>query len=242
MTNISSSYTRPTPHTSVKNYDFASGEVLLVDKPLEWTSFDVVKKMQGLTKVKKIGHAGTLDPLATGLLILCTGKMTKQIEKFQGMEKAYEGTLVLGKTTPSIDLETEFDSEQSTEHVTPEQIEAVRQQFLGTIQQVPPQHSAIKVDGRRVYKSARKGKKVEINPREVQIKTFSFTEVNLPTVRFEVVCSKGTYIRSMVRDLGQVLGVGAYLKELRRTRIGQFEVSDAHNIAEWTSLLKLDKE
>ncbi|MEM6845959.1 MAG: tRNA pseudouridine(55) synthase TruB [Bacteroidota bacterium] len=242
MTNISSSYTRLTPHSSVKNYDFASGEVLLVDKPLEWTSFDVVKKMRGLTKVKKIGHAGTLDPLATGLLILCTGKMTKQIEQFQGMEKAYEGTLVLGKTTPSIDLETEFDSEQSTKHITPEQIEAVRQQFLGTIQQVPPQHSAIKVDGRRVYKSARKGKKVEIKPRAVEIRAFNFIKIDLPTVRFEVVCSKGTYIRSMVRDLGQVLGVGAYLKELRRTRIGQFEVSDAHNIAEWTSLLKLDKE
>ncbi|MEO0333727.1 MAG: tRNA pseudouridine(55) synthase TruB, partial [Bacteroidota bacterium] len=213
-----------------------------VDKPLEWTSFDVVKKMRGLTKVKKIGHAGTLDPLATGLLILCTGKMTKQIERFQGMEKAYEGTLVLGKTTPSIDLETDFDSEQSTEHITAEELESVRQQFLGWISQVPPQYSAVKVDGRRVYKSARKGKKVEIKPREVEIKAFNFTQINLPTIHFEVICSKGTYIRSLVRDLGEVSGVGAYLKELRRTRIGHFEVNNARTISEWVSLLKPTEE
>lgn len=216
--------------------------MLLVDKPLEWTSFDVVKKMRGLTRVKKIGHAGTLDPLATGLLILCTGKMTKQIETFQSMEKAYEGVLVLGKTTPSVDLETEFDSEQSTEHITPEELEQARETFLGTINQVPPQHSAVKVDGKRVYKLARQGKSVEIKARQVQIKSFHFIEVELPAIRFEVVCSKGTYIRSLVRDLGQTLGVGAYLKELRRTRIGQYHVNDAQTIAEWTQILKAARE
>ncbi len=242
MTDDSTFLSRSAIPNSLETLDFVGGELLLVDKPLKWTSFDVVKKMRGLTKVKKIGHAGTLDPLATGLLILCTGKMTKQIERFQGMEKAYEGTLVLGKTTPSIDLETDFDSEQPTEHITVEQLESARQQFLGWISQVPPQHSAVKVDGRRVYKSARKGKKVEIRPREVEIKAFNFTQIDLPTIRFEVVCSKGTYIRSLVRDLGEVLGVGAYLKQLRRTRIGQFEVNDARTISEWASLLKPTEE
>lgn len=216
--------------------------MLLVDKPLEWTSFDVVKKMRGLTRVKKIGHAGTLDPLASGLLILCTGKMTKQIERFQAMEKAYTGVLVLGKTTPSVDLETEFDSEQPTDHITLEQLEQAQRAFLGTIEQIPPQHSAVKVDGKRVYKLARQGKSVEIKARQVQINEFNFTKVDLPTIQFEVVCSKGTYIRSLVRDLGQVLGVGAYLKELRRTRIGQYRVDDARTIAEWTQTLKEARE
>lgn len=225
-----------------RGFDFQGGEMLLVDKPLEWTSFDVVKKLRGLTKVKKVGHAGTLDPLATGLLIVCTGKMTKQIERFQGMEKAYEGTLVLGKTTPSIDLETDFDSDHSTDHITLEQLEKARQNFLGMINQIPPQHSAVKVDGKRVYKSARKGKPVEIKARQVQIDVFNFTEINLPTIHFEVVCSKGTYIRSLVRDLGQVLGVGAYLKQLRRTRIGEYHVNDAQTISEWTDILKVASE
>jgi len=225
-----------------QSLNFQEGEMLLVDKPLKWTSFDVVKKMRGLTRVKKIGHAGTLDPLATGLLILCTGKMTKQIEQFQAMEKAYTGGLVLGKTTPSVDLETEFNSEQPTDHITLEELEQARQTFLGTIEQVPPQHSAVKVDGKRVYKLARQGKSVEIKSRQVEIKAFNFTEVDLPTVRFEVICSKGTYIRSLVRDLGQTLGVGAYLKELRRTAIGQYRVDDAQTIAEWTQTLKGSSE
>ncbi len=242
MTSISQSNSQHPHLPSSQQFDFAAGEMLLVDKPLEWTSFDVVKKMRGLVKVKKVGHAGTLDPLATGLLVLCTGKMTKQIERFQGMEKAYEGTLVLGKTTPSIDLETDFDSDHPTEHVTLPQLEEARQKFIGLISQIPPQHSAIKVDGRRVYKSARQGKKVEIKPREVHMKAFDFTETTLPEIRFSVVCSKGTYIRSLVRDLGQELGVGAYLKELRRTRIGHLNVSDAHTISEWSTLLKPSEE
>ncbi|MEQ9442850.1 MAG: tRNA pseudouridine(55) synthase TruB [Cyclobacteriaceae bacterium] len=219
-------------------FNFQEGEVLLVDKPLEWTSFDIVKKLRGLTKVKKIGHAGTLDPLATGLLILCTGKMTKQIERFQGMEKAYTGTLVLGKTTPSVDLETAFNSEQSTSHITLDQLEQARQTFVGEIEQIPPQHSAIKVDGKRVYKLARQGKTVELKPRQVQIMEFTLTEIALPQVHFEVVCSKGTYIRSLVRDMGERLGVGAYLQELRRTRIGDFHVQNARSISEWTTMLK----
>lgn len=228
--------------TSSPQFDFAAGEVLLVDKPLEWTSFDVVKKLRGLIKIKKIGHAGTLDPLATGLLVLCTGKMTKQIDRFQGMEKAYEGTLVLGKTTPSIDLETSFDSEQPTNHITLPQLEAARQKFEGVINQVPPQHSAVKVKGKRVYKSARQGMRVEIRSREVEIKTFVLAEVALPKVRFEVVCSKGTYIRSLVRDLGQELGVGAYLQDLRRTRIGHLDVNEARTIPDWVSILKPKEE
>ncbi|WKN43613.1 tRNA pseudouridine(55) synthase TruB [Tunicatimonas pelagia] len=242
MATISPSDSSLSDLPSSSPFNFADGAMLLVDKPLEWTSFDVVKKMRGLTRVKKIGHAGTLDPLATGLLVLCTGKMTKQIERFQGMEKAYEGALVLGKTTPSIDLETDFDSEQPTDHIKIEQLETVRQKFVGLISQIPPQYSAIKVDGRRVYKSARQGKKVEIKPREVQITTFDFTEITLPEVRFSVVCSKGTYIRSLVRDIGQELGVGAYLKELRRTRIGHLHVNDARTIADWTSTLKPTEE
>ncbi len=242
MTSISQSDSQHSNLPPAPQFDFAAGEMLLVDKPLEWTSFDVVKKMRGLTKVKKIGHAGTLDPLATGLLVLCTGKMTKQIERFQGMEKGYEGSLVLGKTTPSIDLETDFNSTHATDHITLPQLEEARQKFLGLISQVPPQHSAIKVDGQRVYKSARQGKKVEIKPREVQIVAFDFIEITLPEVRFSVVCSKGTYIRSLVRDLGQELGVGAYLKELRRTRIGHLEVSNARTISEWSTLLKPTEE
>ena len=221
-------------------YNFAEGEVLLVDKPLQWTSFDVVKKLRGLIKIKKIGHAGTLDPLATGLLILCTGKMTKQIERYQGMDKTYTGTLVLGKTTPSIDLETEFNSEHSTDHITPEQLEAARQLFLGDIDQIPPQHSAVKVNGTRVYKLAREGKTTELKSRQVQIKEFALTEIDLPNVRFKVVCTKGTYIRSLVRDLGEQLGVGAYLQELRRTHIGQFDVQDARSIEDWTATLKVN--
>lgn len=231
-----------TSRPELREFDFQGGEMLLVDKSLKWTSFDVVKKLRGLIKVKKVGHAGTLDPLATGLLIVCTGKMTKQIERFQGMEKAYEGTLVLGKTTPSIDLETNFDSEQPTDSITLEQLEKARQNFLGTIHQVPPQHSAVKVDGKRVYKSARKGKSVEIKARQVEIEVFNFTEINLPSIHFEVVCSKGTYVRSLVRDLGQMLGVGAYLKSLRRTRIGEFNVNDARTISEWSDILKVANE
>lgn len=223
-----------------ENYDFQKGEVILIDKPLEWTSFDVVNKLRYQIKLKKIGHAGTLDPLATGLLILCTGKMTKQIEQFQAQEKEYEGTLVLGKTTPSIDLETDFDSESPFDHLTTEDLEKARQQFLGEIKQVPPIYSAIKIDGERLYKKARQGKEAIIKEREVTIQAFELTRVALPEVDFRIVCSKGTYIRSIVSDFGKILNAGAYLSRLRRTRNGDFHVKDAYQIQEFVALVKQD--
>ncbi|MFP4091934.1 MAG: tRNA pseudouridine(55) synthase TruB [Cyclobacteriaceae bacterium] len=234
----------PQPHQvfDIDNYDFQQGELLLIDKPLGWTSFDVVNKLRYQIKIKKIGHAGTLDPLATGLLILCTGKMTKQIENFQAQEKEYEGTLVLGKTTPSIDLETDFDSETPTDHLGAEALEEVRKKFVGKIQQIPPMYSAIKVGGQPVYKKARKGKEVVLQPREVEIRAFDIDASRLPEVDFRIVCSKGTYIRSLVRDMGNELEVGAYLSRLRRTRIGDFHVKDAYQIDEFVTLLKEQSE
>ncbi len=211
----------------MKNFDFAAGEVLLIDKPLTWTSFDVVNKLRFSTKCKKIGHAGTLDPLATGLLIICTGKKTKEIDGFQGLEKEYTGKMVLGRTTPSVDLETAFDSETSIEHLQVTDLEALIPQFVGIIEQTPPIYSAIKINGKPAYLAARKGKDLEIKPKTIEIKTLEL-KANFPEVSFRVVCSKGTYIRSLVRDIGQILGVGAYLSELRRTRIGEFSVTDAY--------------
>ncbi|MEK6478245.1 tRNA pseudouridine(55) synthase TruB [Catalinimonas sp. 4WD22] len=223
-----------------ENYDFQQGEVILIDKPLEWTSFDVVNKLRYQLKLKKIGHAGTLDPLATGLLILCTGKMTKQIEQFQAQEKEYTGTLVLGKTTPSIDLETDFDSDTPADHLTEAELEEARQQFLGAIEQIPPMYSAVKVGGERLYKKARKGKEVLVKAREVTVNTFELTRIELPEVDFRIVCSKGTYIRSLVRDFGKALKVGAYLSSLRRTRNGAFHVNEAYQINEFVDLVKKD--
>ncbi|MCA6073317.1 tRNA pseudouridine(55) synthase TruB [Fulvivirga sedimenti] len=212
------------------------GSVLLVDKPLTWTSFDVVKKLRYALKVKKIGHAGTLDPLATGLLILCTGKMTKQIDSFQAMEKEYEGEIVLGKITPSYDLETDVQEFGDTSGITEDQIEQALNKFRGTISQVPPQFSAIKVDGKRAYESARKGKKIKMEPRQVEIKQFDLEKISTDRYKFTVVCSKGTYIRSLAHDFGQALGTGAYLAALRRTRIGNFHVKDASTIEALTAL------
>lgn len=212
------------------SFDFNEGEVLLINKPYEWTSFDVVKKLKHALKIKKIGHAGTLDPLATGLLILCTGKLTKKIEGFQKQEKEYEGILVLGKTTPSIDLETSFDSQTDISHVTAEDIVEASKRFEGEISQVPPQYSAIKVDGERVYKKARKGIQVPIKARNVTINSFAITKTELPEVHFKIVCSKGTYIRSLVRDVGAHLKTGAYLKALTRTRIGDFRLAQAFDL------------
>lgn len=219
-------------------YNFEEGEVLLIDKPYHWTSFDVVRKIRNVLKIKKIGHAGTLDPLATGLLILCTGKKTKQIDTYQGQEKEYTGKLVLGKTTPSIDLETEFDQIHETAHITPEQIILTAQKFKGTISQIPPIYSAVQVNGQRLYKKARKGETVEIQPREVTIELFEITNISFPEVSFRVVCSKGTYIRSLVRDFGLSLQSGAYLAELRRTRIGGFTVNDAQIVSKFIESLQ----
>lgn len=215
------------------NFNFEEGAVILIDKPLEWTSFDVVKKVRNAIRIKKVGHAGTLDPLATGLLILCTGKFTKKIDHYQGMPKEYTGTMLLGRTTPSVDLETAFDSEAATEHLTLETVKAATENFIGDILQVPPHYSAIRVDGERVYKKARKGEEVKIDPRPVTIYSFEITESRLPEVAFKVVCSKGTYIRSLVRDFGEALGVGACLTSLRRTKIGDISVDEAYELSDF---------
>ena len=206
------------------------GALLLVDKPYGWTSFDVVKKIRGSFRIKKVGHAGTLDPLATGLLIICTGKLTKQIANYQALEKEYVGTMLLGKTTPSIDLETEVDANYDTSHLTEKEILQHTLPFSGWIDQVPPVFSAIKVKGKRVYKMARRGEAVELQPRKVHIGEFAITRCEIPELDFKVNCSKGTYIRSLVRDLGKSLGVGAHLTALQRTAIGSHKLEDAFTI------------
>ena len=216
--------------------DFKAGKILLFDKPLEWTSFQLVNKVRWLIrrqfKIKKIkvGHAGTLDPLATGLLIICTGKATKKIEELQGQEKEYTGTFTLGATTPSYDLETEVDQNFPTEHLSEEKIREATNAFLGEIDQYPPVFSALKKDGKRLYEYARSGQEVEISARKVQISEFEITEISLPKVAFRVVCSKGTYIRSLAHDFGKQLESGAHLSSLRRTRIGNYSVENAHSI------------
>ena len=209
--------------------DLQADRVLLINKPLHWTSFDVVKKLRYRLKIKKIGHAGTLDPLATGLLVICTGKMTKQIDQFQAEEKEYTGTLVLGQTTPSHDLETAIDSQADIAHLTEGQVLEAIASFVGTIDQTPPLHSAIKVAGKRAYELARKGQQAELKSRKVTIRVFEVIRLDWPRVEFRVVCSKGTYIRSLARDVGEKLGVGAYLTDLCRTRIGSFWLKDAMN-------------
>lgn len=217
--------------------DFEEGEVILIDKPQSWTSFDVVNKLRYATKVKKIGHAGTLDPLATGLLILCTGKLTKKIDEYQAKEKEYTGELLLGKSTPSYDSESEPDGEYPVGHITPELIEEARQQFVGTISQVPPIYSAVKINGTRLYELARKGKTADVPPREVVVSVFEITEIDLPRLSFRVVCSKGTYIRSLVHDFGKAMGSGAYMTALRRTRIGDFSIENALTVPQFLDQL-----
>lgn len=208
------------------------GQLLLINKPLGWTSFDVVKKLRYRLKIKKIGHAGTLDPLATGLLIVCSGKMTKSINDFMGMEKEYTGSLVIGQTTASYDLETTPTEPVSTSHINREAIQNVVKNFIGLIQQTPPLHSAIKVNGKRAYELARAGEVAALKKREVEIKEFEVVKIDLPRIDFRVVCSKGTYIRSLARDIGEALGVGAYLSALCRTRIGTFRLEDALQVEE----------
>ena len=214
---------------------FLEGKVLLLDKPIGWTSFNLVQKVRHLTKVAKVGHAGTLDPLATGLLIICTGKFTKQINTYMGMTKEYTGSMVIGATTPTYDLESEPENFQSIDHITEEQIKDATRQFIGEILQMPPQHSAIKKDGKRLYESARQGIEVKVDPRPITIESFEITHIQLPQIDFKVVCSTGTYIRSLVKDFGDVLGVGAYMSALRRTKIGAFNVDDA---MQWENLQK----
>src|SRR3990170_4904333 len=203
------------------------GRILLINKPLQWTSFDVVNKLRHKLKIKKIGHAGTLDPLASGLLIICVGKMTKRIEEFMGQEKEYTGKLILGQTTVSHDLETPVTDQKDISNVNIDLINLTAAGFVGNISQLPPQHSAIRIKGRRAYEFAREGKEIELKHRDVTVKEFEITRINLPEISFRIVCSKGTYIRSLVRDFGDQLQVGAYLSELCRTRIGDFRLEDA---------------
>ncbi len=227
--------------------DFKNGKILLIDKPLHWSSFQAVNKVKwairkkyGLKKIK-VGHAGTLDPLATGLLIICTGKFTKRIPELQGQVKEYTGSFTLGATTPSYDLETTTDRTFPTEHITEELISATTSQFIGDIDQVPPVFSAIKKDGKRLYEHARKGETVEIASRKIHISEFEITAINLPEVSFRVVCSKGTYIRSLAHDFGKALESGAHLSSLRRTGIGEYRADNAVSPEEFVAGLDIEK-
>ena len=223
-------------------FDFAGGELLLIDKSLEWTSFDAVNKVRRIisrqihTKLK-VGHAGTLDPKATGLLLICTGSRTKKINDLMGLEKEYTGTFILGATRPSFDMETDVDKTFETAHITAEMIHEAAKKFTGTQQQVPPQFSAKLVDGKRAYLSARKNQEVKIEPVTITINDFEITGIAMPEVSFRVVCSKGTYIRALARDFGEALDSGAYLASLRRTRIGQYSVQDALTVAQFETMI-----
>lgn len=215
------------------NFDkssFEEGRMLLINKPLRWTSFDAVRKIRNLIRIKKVGHAGTLDPLATGLLIICTGKFTKKINEYMAKEKEYTGTITLGSITPTYDLESEPQDFKPTDAITPEQIHSATKNFIGEIFQVPPAHSAIKIDGKRVYELARAGKEVKIEPRKITITKFEITAIEMPVVSFKVVCSTGTYIRSLANDFGASLSCGGHLSSLCRTRIGEFLLTDAIEI------------
>lgn len=212
---------------------FATGQVMLVNKPLYWTSFDAVRKIRYLVKTKKVGHAGTLDPLATGLLIICTGKFTKRINEFMAQEKEYTGTITLGSVTPTYDLESKPEDHQSVAHISENDLVAAAKHFTGPIMQTPPIHSAIKQSGKRVYELARKGLDVKMEPRAVTISSFDITKIEMPVVHFRVVCTTGTYIRSLANDFGAHLGCGGYLSALCRTRIGAFSLAEAFTIEQW---------
>ena len=224
--------------------DFELGEVLLVNKPLRWTSFDVVNKLRYALKKRvrgkiKVGHAGTLDPLATGLLIICTGKMTKKIDEFTGMDKEYSGSFFIGGTTASYDSELEMDATFSTAHVDEKMLREVAKTFVGDIEQMPPIYSAIKIDGQAAYVAARRGDEVTMKMRNVTIKEFELTKIEMPLVHFRVVCSKGTYIRSLAFDYGKALNSGAYLASLCRTKIGEFNVTDAKEVDQWVNEIQV---
>lgn len=217
---------------------YSEGKILLIDKPLTWTSFDVVKKLRYTLRVKKIGHAGTLDPLATGLLLIGTGKCTKRLNELQGLDKVYEGTFTIGKTTPSFDLETEYDSERSIAHLTEEDMLRAARKLTGPMDQVPPAHSAIRINGERAYKKARQNEEVKIDPRRVFIHEFDVPAIVEDQVHFRIKCSKGTYIRSIARDFGEILGVGGCLSALRRTQIGDYRVEDADQLDTFVAKIK----
>tara|TARA_B100000902_G_C27304717_1_gene914780 strand:+ start:1713 stop:2417 length:705 start_codon:yes stop_codon:yes gene_type:complete len=223
--------------------DFLEGQMLLIDKPLGWTSFDVVKKIKNLIRTKynlkkiKVGHAGTLDPLATGLLIVCTGKFTKQISNIQNQEKKYAGNITMGETTPSYDLETEVDAAFETAHINRQLIQETTAQFIGEIDQTPPVFSALKRGGERLYEKARRGEKVELESRRVSVHSFDITKIEMPKVSFEITCGKGTYIRSIANDFGAALNSGAHLSKLCRTAIGNYNLSEGINIETFEKLL-----
>jgi len=212
---------------AAKQQEFADGKLLLINKPLHWTSFDIIRKLRSLLRIKKIGHAGTLDPLATGLVIVCTGKFTKKINEYMAQEKEYTGHFTLGAVTPSYDLETEPERVKDYSFITPEMLEATTHKFIGEIKQLPPIYSAIKKDGVRLYELARKGEEIELQTRKVFIKDFIITNIKLPVVEFKVTCSTGTYVRSLANDFGAELGCGAYLSSLCRMRIGEFNLGEA---------------
>ena len=224
--------------------DYINGKVLMIDKEIDWTSFDVVNKIRRALKVHvgipkiKVGHAGTLDPLATGLVIVCTGRFTKQIQQYQDLPKTYEATIKFGETTPSFDLETAVDKSYPWEHIDRGAFDRVSEKFIGEIEQIPPIYSAKKVDGKRAYDIARKGKTVELKPSIVNIYTMEVTSFSMPEVKLIISCSKGTYIRSLARDLGESLGSGAHLTALRRLKIGDFDVNDAMSLESFEKKLK----
>ncbi len=220
---------------------YNNGQTLLVDKDLDWTSFDVVKKIKNIIKCKKVGHAGTLDPLATGLLIICTGKNTKKINDIQNQDKVYTGEFILGKSTPSHDLETEFNSQKDIKNITSDRIEEVSKRFVGEQLQRPPKFSAVKVNGKRAYEYARDNEEVKIKEKNINIYEFKITEYNLPNISFKISCTKGTYIRSIARDFGEKLGCGAVLSKLRRTEIGNYNVEDAFKVNNLADKLKKEK-
>ena len=220
---------------------YNEGKTILIDKSLDWTSFDVVKKLKFLIKCKKIGHAGTLDPLATGLLIICTGKNTKKINDIQNLSKTYTGNFTIGSTTPSHDLETEISASKPIENISKKMIEDVADTFLGVQLQKPPKFSAVKVEGERAYKLARENKKFILKEKEIEIKKFKISEIKSSVISFEIKCSKGTYIRSIARDFGNRLGCGAYLSKLRRTKIGDFDVNNAYKIDDMVNIIKIEK-
>lgn len=231
--------------TDLSGCDFYLGETVLIDKPLNWTSFDVVNKIRNVVGVKKVGHAGTLDPLASGLLIVCTGKKTKDILSYQNLEKTYTGSILLGKKSRSMDLETELTGDADVSKIADEDIYKLREKFIGNIKQVPPMFSAIKHGGKSLYNIARKGKTINLEPREVMVSKFEILEISKPYVKFEITCSKGTYIRAIANDFGEELGCGGVLSGLRRTAIGNYSVNDALNIDEFKMLafkLKLKSE
>ena len=234
-----------TPSKIDKSSHFVSGTLLLIDKPLEWTSFDVVKKVRNLIKKKlqikkiKVGHSGTLDPLATGLLIVCTGEFTKRIEEIQGQEKTYTGQFTLGATTPSFDRETKVNHTFNTAHITKQLLEETTKKFVGEITQIPPIFSALKKDGKRLYDFARENEEVEIKERKVMVHSFEITDINFPEVNFKISCAKGTYIRSIANDFGRALNSGAYLSKLCRTKIGKYNLKDAFSLNEVEEKMKL---